>query len=100
MSLAMRCAKHQDVLSYSGWTRTDKRVLYRTYDVTKLLNASGGGDIFVGLGCGYRHTGSRDGLVRAVVCVCVRFCARACGVASCVDPVSILLRLTVASGGR
>ncbi|CAJ1377695.1 unnamed protein product [Effrenium voratum] len=44
----------QDVLSYSGWTRTDKRVLYRTYDVTKLLNASGGGDIFVGLGCGYR----------------------------------------------
>lgn len=44
----------KDVLSYSGWTRIDKRVLYRSYDVTSLLNASKGGKLFVSLGCGYR----------------------------------------------
>ena len=44
----------QDILSYAGWTRTDRRVLYRTYDVTRLLNATGGGQLLVALGCGYR----------------------------------------------
>eukprot|EP00931_Biecheleriopsis_adriatica_P030888 TRINITY_DN18151_c1_g1_i1.p1 TRINITY_DN18151_c1_g1~~TRINITY_DN18151_c1_g1_i1.p1 ORF type:complete len:903 (-),score=173.32 TRINITY_DN18151_c1_g1_i1:107-2815(-) len=44
----------RDVLSYSGWTNTDKRVLFRTYDVSDLLNASKGGRIFIALGCGYR----------------------------------------------
>lgn len=44
----------QDVLSYSGWTNTNKRVLYRSYNITGLLNASGQCSIFVGLGCGYR----------------------------------------------
>lgn len=43
-----------DLLSPSGWTNTEKRVLFRTYDVTSLLNKSRGGRIFVGLGCGYR----------------------------------------------
>ena len=27
-----------DLLSPSGWTNTEKRVLFRTYDVTALLN--------------------------------------------------------------
>ncbi|CAE7859017.1 unnamed protein product [Symbiodinium necroappetens] len=44
----------QDILSYAGWTRTDRRVLYRNYEVTKLLNSTAGGHLFVALGCGYR----------------------------------------------
>jgi hypothetical protein len=45
----------EDVLSYSGWTNTEKRVLYRQYDVTSLLRMNPKGlSIFVGLGCGYR----------------------------------------------
>ncbi|CAE7618777.1 unnamed protein product [Symbiodinium natans] len=44
----------QDILSYAGWTRTDRRVLYRTYEVTQLLNATAGGRLLVALGCGYR----------------------------------------------
>lgn len=44
----------QDVLSYSGWTPTEARVLYRSYDVTSLLTDSRSASIFVGLGCGYR----------------------------------------------
>jgi len=44
----------EDRLSPSGWTNTQKRVLFRTYDVTDLLNASRGGVLSVALGCGYR----------------------------------------------
>ena len=45
----------EDILSYAGWTRTDRRVLYRSYEVTKLLNGTAGGNLFVALGCGYRQ---------------------------------------------
>lgn len=43
-----------DLLSPSGWTNTEKRVLFRTYDISSLLNSSQGARLFVGLGCGYR----------------------------------------------
>lgn len=43
-----------DVLSYSGWTNTEKRILYRTYNVTALLNTTRWATLRVGLGCGYR----------------------------------------------
>ena len=45
----------EDILSYAGWTRTDRCVLYRSYEVIKLLNGTAGGNLFVALGCGYRH---------------------------------------------
>jgi len=43
-----------DLLSYSGWTNTEKRVLYRTYDVTDLVADDGTATVEVRLGCGYR----------------------------------------------
>lgn len=43
-----------DVLSYSGWTETAKRVLFRSYNITSLLNATRGATFRVFLGCGYR----------------------------------------------
>ncbi|CAK0882274.1 unnamed protein product [Prorocentrum cordatum] len=45
----------QDLLSPSGWTNTGKRVLFRTYDATELLNSTGGARIAVHLGGGYRE---------------------------------------------
>lgn len=43
-----------DRLTHSGLTDTSRRVLYRQYDITGLLNASGGAEFLVRLGCGYR----------------------------------------------
>lgn len=43
-----------DLLSYSGWTNTEHRVLYRTYDVSGLIGDDGVVALHVGLGCGYR----------------------------------------------
>lgn len=44
----------KDVLAYSGWTNTEKRVLYRSYDVTHLMERGKNNTIWVGLGSGYR----------------------------------------------
>jgi len=43
-----------DLLSYSGWTNTEKRVLYRMYDITELVGKDGLAVLHVALGCGYR----------------------------------------------
>lgn len=43
----------EEFLSYSGWTATEKRVLYRSFPIGKLLDG-GHAVVKVSLGCGYR----------------------------------------------
>jgi len=44
-----------DLLSYSGWTNTEKRVFYRTYEITDMVGKDGHAVLNVALGNGYRY---------------------------------------------